>query len=66
MGDVVFDTKVGHLLASEISPVVGDNSMGDSEATYYVLSEELDNLLPADLGERHYLNPLGKIINGHQ
>jgi len=66
MGDVVFDTKVGHLLASEISPVVGDNSMGDSEATYYVLSEELDNLLLGDFGERYCLDPFGKVVGGYQ
>ena len=57
MGDVVLSTEAGHFLAGEISSVVGDDSVGDPEAAYYVLSEELGNLLLADLRERHCLNP---------
>ena len=65
MGDTVFGTEAGYLLAGEISFVVGDDSLGNPEATYYVLPEELDNLLPADLGERYCLNLLGKVVGGH-
>ena len=49
MSDVVFGAEAGHLLAGEISPVVRDDYVRDSKATYYVLSEELDNLLPLTL-----------------
>jgi len=48
MGDVVIDAEAGHLLASKISSIVGDDSMGDPEAAYYVLPEELNNLPPTD------------------
>jgi len=66
LGDVVFGAEAGHLLAGEIGFVVGDDSVGDPEATYYVLLEELSNLLPADLGERHCLDLFGKGVGGCQ
>ena len=66
MDDVVFGIEAGRLLAGEINSVVGDDSLRDSEATYYVLSEELDNLLPTDLGERYCLDPFGKVVDGYQ
>ena len=52
------------LLAGEIGSVILDDSVGNPEATYYVLSEELDNLLPADLGEQHCLDPFGEVVGG--
>jgi len=64
-GDVVFGVEVGHLLAGKISTVIRD-SVGDPEATYYVLPEGLDNLLSTDLRERYCLNPFGKIVGGYQ
>ena len=48
------------------SSVVGDDSVGDLEATCYVLPAELDNLLPADLGERHCLDLFGEVVSGYQ
>jgi len=65
VGNVVFGTETGHLLAGEISSVIGDDSVRDSEATYYVLSEKLDNLLPANLRERYCLDPFGKVVGGY-
>ena len=59
MGDDVFGAETGYLLAGEIESVVGDDSVGNPEVAYYVLPEELDNLLPADLREWYCLNPLG-------
>ena len=47
MGDVIFGTEAGYFLAGEVSYVVRDDSVGNSEAAYYFLPEELDNLLPA-------------------
>jgi len=66
VGDVVFGAKAGYLLAGEVGSIVGDDSVGNPEVVYYVLLEELDNLLPADLGERYCLNPLGKVVSGGQ
>ena len=65
MSDVVFGIEVSHLLASVISSVVGDNGVGDPKATYYALPEELDNLLPADLEDRHCLDPFGEVVDGY-
>ena len=62
MGDVVFGTEAGYLLVGEVGSVVGDDSVGNPEAAYYVLSEELDNFLSADLEKRYCLNPLGKVV----
>jgi len=39
------------LLVGEVHSVVGDNGVAKLEALYYVLPEELDNLLPGDFRE---------------
>ena len=65
MGDVVFGAEAGHLLAEEISSIVGDDGVGDPQATYYVFPVVLDNLLPANLEQRHYLNPNGEVAGGY-
>jgi len=54
------------LLAGVISSVVGDNGVGDPKATYYALPEELDNLLPADLEERHCLDSFDEVVSDYQ
>ena len=66
MSDVVLGAETGHFLAGEINSVVRDDSMGGSRATYYDLSEKFDNLLPADLEERHYLDPFDEVVGGYQ
>ena len=66
MDDVVFSAEAGHLLSDKISSVVGDDCVRDFEATYYVLLKELDNLLPADFGERYCLDSFGKVVSGYQ
>jgi len=53
------------LLAGEISFVDGDDSVGDLKATYYVLLEKLNNLLPANLKERYCLDLFG-VAGGYQ
>ena len=65
MDDVVFGTDVGHLLAGEISSVVRDDGVGDPDVTYFVLPEELDNLLPANLRKWHRLDPFGEVIGAY-
>jgi len=54
------------LLASKISFIVEDDSVRNPEATNYVFLEDLDNLLPAGLGEQYCLDPFGKIIGGYK
>ena len=66
MGEVVFGAKAGHLLAGEISSVVGDDCARDSKAIYYVLPEELDNLLLTDHKEWYCLDLFGKVVSGYQ
>ena len=51
MGDVVFDAEASYLLAGEVGSIVRDDSVGNPVAAYYVLLEELDNLLPSDFVE---------------
>ena len=65
MCDGVFGAEAGHLLSGEISFIIRDGA-GDPEVTYYVLLEELDNLLPVELGERHCLDPFGEVISDYQ
>jgi len=66
VGDVVFDAEASYLLAGEVGSIVRDDSVGNPVAAYYVLLEELDNLLPADLRDQYCLNPLGKVVGGDQ
>ena len=65
MSGVVFGTEAGYLFAGEVGSVVGDDSVVSHVVAYYVLPEELDNLLHADFGERYCLNLLGKVVGGH-
>ena len=48
---ILYSAEVGHLLASKVYPVVGDNGVGESEATHNVLPEKFDNLLSSDFKE---------------
>jgi len=66
MGDIVFGAEAGYLLAGEVGYIVRDDSMGNPEAAYYVLLQELDNLLPVNIGERYCLNSLGKVASDDQ
>ena len=59
MRDFVLITETLHLLAGEVCFIVGDNGIGELELVYYVLPKKLDNLLPGDFGEWHYLDPFG-------
>jgi len=59
MDDVVLCTETDLLLTSQISFIVEDDNVMDPELTYYILLEKLGNLLPADLGEWHCLDPIG-------
>ena len=61
IGDFVLSAETGYLLLTNF--VVGDG-VGEPEATHYVLTEELDNLLPGDFEEWHCLDPFGEIVDG--
>ena len=41
LGDLVSKIEVGYFLASKVCPVVGDNSVGKSEATRDILPKNL-------------------------
>ena len=49
MLDLVLGTEVGYLVAGEVSPIVRDNGMGNTEASDNMNPKELDNLLSSDL-----------------
>ena len=48
MCDFVLRAETSNLLAGKVHTIVGDDGVGESEAAYYILPEELDNLLPGD------------------
>ena len=66
MSDIVFGAEAGHLLAGKISSIVGDDCVKDSEATYYVLPEKLDNLLLTYIEKWYCPDPFGKVVGGYQ
>jgi len=49
VGDLVLRAEACHFPARKVGPVVGDDGIGKSEATYDVLLEEYDNLMPCDM-----------------
>ena len=66
MRDFVLITETLHLLAGEVCFIVRDNGIGELELVYYVLPKKLDNLLPGDFKEWHYLDPFGEVGGGYQ
>ena len=66
MGDLLLGTEACHLLAREVGPIVGDDGVRKPEVAHDILPEELDNLLPCDVGERHCFHPLSEVVCGHQ
>ena len=67
MCDFILGAETGHLLAGKVPSIVGDDGVGESEAAHYILSEELDNLLPGDFREWHYLDdPFSEVVSGYQ
>ena len=44
--DFILRAEARHSPAREVDPAVGDDSMRKSEATYNILQEKLDYLLP--------------------
>ena len=43
VGDLVLKVEVGHLLAGKVYPIVGNNGVGEFEATHNILPKKLDN-----------------------
>jgi len=46
MCDFVLAIETRHLLTGEVRFIVENNDVGEPKATYYVMPQELDNLLP--------------------
>ena len=65
MGDFLLGVEACYLLAGKVRSVIRNDGVGEPEATYYVLQEELDNLLSGDFRERHCLNPFGEVVGGY-
>jgi len=65
VGDIVFDAEAGYLLAGEVGSIV-EMTVWGSRSCILCSARGLDNLLPADLEERYFLNPLGKVVGGDQ
>ena len=63
MCDFALVTETCHLLTKFVS--LSENGMGEPKATYYVLPKKLDDVLPGDFGERHYLDPF-EVIGDYQ
>jgi len=51
MDDFVLAAESGYLLACKVYFVVRDDSVEELEAAYYILLDELNNLLPDDFRE---------------
>ena len=64
MCDFALVTETCHLLTKFVS--LSENGMRGPKATYYVLPKELDDVLPGDFGERHYLDPFGEVVGDYQ
>jgi len=66
VGNLILSAKADNLLAGKVCPVVGDNGVGESEATYDVLPKNFDNLLSSDFEEWHRLDPFSEVVGGYQ
>jgi len=66
VGEVVLRTEIHYLLVHEISLVVGDDGMRKLKVAHDVLPEEFDDLLPCDVGERHYFHSLSEVVCNDQ
>jgi len=66
MCDFLLDRETGHLPAGKVCSTVGDNGVGEFEATHYVLLEKLDNLFPYDFREWHHLDPFGEVVGVYE
>ena len=65
VGDLMLGAEVGHFLAGKVCYVIGDNGVGESEATHDVLPKKPDNLLTSDFGEWHRFDSFGDVIGGY-
>ena len=63
--DVEIVAEPQELLACELSAVIRDDRIWDSEPVDYV-GEELHGLLGLDLDDRSRLDPFGELVHRHQ
>ena len=49
-GDLVLGAQACHLHTCKVGPIIRDDGMEKSKVTHDVLSEELNNLPPCDIG----------------
>ena len=65
MGDPVLGAEADYLFAGKVHSIVIDDSVGEPEATHYILPEELGDLFPSDFREQDCLDPFGEVVGGH-
>ena len=65
MCDFILATEIHHLSAGEVRSIVRNNVVGEPKVAYYVLPQELDNLLPGDFREWRCLDPFGEVVHGY-
>ena len=63
--DAVSITKVQELFPSEVSPMVSDDAVRNTEPVD-VVEEEFDRFFRADVGDGLGLYPLGELVNCYE
>ena len=63
--DVVSITNVQELLPGEVSPMVSDDAVRNTEPVD-VVEEEFDRFFRADVGDGLGLYPLGELVDYHE
>ena len=66
VSDLVLGAKACHWLACEVGPIVGDVGLRKPKAIHDILLEEVDNLLPCDVGERYSFHLLSEVVCCYQ
>ena len=64
MLNLIPKAKCIHVMIPKILPIISDDSMGNSKATYNMILNELDYLGSCSRHHRNSLNPLGKVLSG--
>ena len=66
LGDTQIPTILGELEASELFPIIKNDSPGEPKSTHNEFPDEILDLGLRNLGEWLGLDPFGKIVYGHQ
>lgn len=64
-GNAIVIAELEEDVAGELSAIIGDDAVGDTESKYDLL-DEIGGLLCSDRGNRLGLNPLGELVHGDE